>query len=134
MSDGGKSGVSGLVSDIGEAVGKPLVSEAKEIIKESYSSITGSLQTQTDPNEELLKKQAEEKKKRYWQEYLANATNAQNTFRAKQDQQKQIKAQIEHQEKEQKQVKEAVVEQKRQKQNVDLANKQRFTERKIGTG
>lgn len=134
MSDGGKSAVSGLVSDIGEAVGTPVVNEAKEIIKETFSSITGSSQTQSDPSEELKKKQAEEKKKRYWQEYLANAANAQNALRAKQEQQKQVNVQVENQEKEQKQVKQAVLKQSRQKQNIDLANKQRFTERKLGTG
>ncbi|MBI3485563.1 hypothetical protein HY025_01315 [Candidatus Daviesbacteria bacterium] len=134
MSDGGKSGVSGLVNDIGEAVGTPVVNEAKEIIKETFGSITGSTQAQLDPQTELKKKQDEEKQKRYWKEYLANVANAQNAIRAKQDQEKQTKAQVEDQEKEQKQVKKIVLEQKRQKQNVDLTNKQRFTERKIGTG
>lgn len=67
MSDGGKSGLSQLATDISEAVVKPVTSEVGQAIEQGVGSVVGSSKP-PDPGEEQKKQQKrlEEEKKKAW--------------------------------------------------------------------
>lgn len=134
MADGDKPGLGGAISGIGEAIGKPVVNEAKELIKETFGQSTGS-NLSTDPAEEAKKKADEAKQKQNIQTFLSQMAADQERLRQQrkqeEEQRKQMEAQAEQNKKIEKQQK---LQTRKQQMNVDLQNKQRLTERKVGTG
>ncbi len=134
MADDGRSGIGGAISGVAEAIGKPIVNEAKEFIKEAVGQSTGS-NLKTDPQEEAKKKAEDEKKKRNIQAFLSQMAADQERLRLQKKQEEEAKKQQEAQAEQAKKVKKTEeLQDSKQRLNVDLQNKQRSTERKTGTG
>lgn len=132
MADGSKSGIGGVFSTLGEAIATPVKQEVKDIFKEAVQSITGSGSTQ-DPTEEAKRKADEAKQKQNIQQFFAQMTADQQKLEQERKQREQQEQQAKAQEV---QVKKSEEFQKKevQKQNIAVANAQRGTERKLGTG
>lgn len=124
-------GLKGALGGLGEAIIKPVQQEVKEVFNETIQSITGSTSNQ-DPQEEAKKKADEAKQKAYWQNYLAQTETEMQKARQERLQKEQERLKAMEQEKQVKEEKKIGITQK--SQNIDLSNKQRSTERKVGMG
>lgn len=127
-------GIRGAITGLGEAIATPVKQEVKDVFKETIQSITGSTSAQ-DPQEEAKRKAQEEVKKRNIQAFLNNLAQQEQALKAQRAKEAQEKAAARQTETQQKEAKKVEMMQKRQqRENIDVANKQRATERKVGTG
>src|SRR5947209_5583503 len=119
MSDGSKSGISGAISTLGEAIATPVKQEVKDVLSETIQSITGTTSHQ-DPQEEAKKKADEEKQKQNIRQFLAQVAADQQRVAQEKKQAEQAKVQEEHQDKQVKDVKK--FEQVKKSENIAVSN------------
>lgn len=136
MSDGSKSGLSQLSSDINEAVVKPVSDEVGKALESAVTSVFGNSipQQNIDPKVQAEKKQEEEKRKlqaiqtlNKWTQNLESDLQKVRQSKQQQEQQRLQKQQ------EEKKVKQFKVQEKKQKSNAALASKN-TTESRKGVG
>ncbi len=116
MADGFKAAVSQTAKDLGEALVTPVVEEARQDIKLIEQGVTGS--APLDPQKLAQIKAEEEKKKRYWQQFLQQYQSNYTKFQEQKKQEETDKKQQEMAQNQEKKQEEIVVEQKKQE---DLA-------------
>lgn len=134
MSDGIKSGISQLSTDVKEAAIEPVVDEVGKAIEQGVQSVINP--QASDPAVAEKKKQEEEKRRQQVLrtiDWYKTVEDAQAKVRQEQQQKLQGQKQEEHQEKQVKQFK--VLEEKKKKQEMTQVQKEaRRTEIKGGVG
>lgn len=133
--------IKSLSQDLGEAIGQPIASEAKQVFEQGVASITGkappsasSLQNSPQPQNTYENKAVETKRLQNIRAYFDSLKLAQQKLeqqRSKDLQEKQIKDQEEDKKKEVREIQ--IVRKDQSFKQADLASKQRRVEMKKGS-